>query len=980
MFSKGDRFKGFVVTKSVEIVEARARLIELTHEESGAEVLHIQADDPENLFCLSFRTLPPSSNGVAHILEHTVLTGSDKFPVKDPFFAMNRRSLNTYLNALTGDDFTCYPAASQVEQDFYNLLDVYLDATFHPLLKKLSFRQEGWRLEYTTPDDPASELEFKGIVYNEMKGSLNSPGARLDDAMSEALFPNSPYGFNAGGRPREIPNLSFEELVQFHKTYYHPSHCLFFFYGDIALEKHLEFIEERVLKGVTKVPKLPSIPKQPRFSAPVRKELFYPAQESEEAQEEKTLISFGWLTTSILNQLEVFALSVLDIILMETDASLLRRDILNTGLCTQATSSLDSENAEVPFTITIRGSKKEHADKLEETIKNSLITIASRGIEERLIEMALHQLELDRTEVGLEGAPFGLMLFGRAALIKQHGGRAEDGMRIHSLFEELRAVLKDDPLYLQNIIRKHFIENTHQVRIVLEPSIELAQKELEQEKEALHAISAALTEKDKKEIIEEALLLMKMQDDESDNEECLPKITLNDVPKKTRHFPLTHTPVGNVDLFFHEAFTNHFVYAELVFPLPALTREELPYARTFAKLLPQLGSGNRNFTQNLDFIQEHTGGISTGFSFNHQINDANLITPTFHIKGKALSRKSDKLFSLLFDTVTRPDLTDKNRIKELLLKYWSQLRDGINSNALQYALSQSAHGQAEPFWLYETWYGLEYYTFLRSIALHYEKESSQFLEKLLAMQDKLLCLEDAHLVITSDATDYSKFLESGFEGLVDLPKKPYSSWKTHFPLINIEPTCKVISSPVAFSAKAFQLGSYSNPESAYLTLAAEIFDNVHLHRKIREQGGAYGGGSSYNPTSGLFYFYSFRDPNIASTEHAFTTAIQLLKEGKFDESDVEEAKLEVLQALDQPVPPSGRAEIAYSRMREGKTEELRQAFRDKLIAATKEDIQKAVEKYIEAGYNRGALVSFASRELAEKENKKLATKLHIEKV
>lgn len=253
-------YRDFQVVQYLRLEELQSTLIELIHEPTGAKVMHIANDDPENLFCLSFQTLPTSSNGVAHILEHTVLCGSKKFPVKDPFFSMARRSLNTYMNALTGHDFTCYPASSQIEKDFYNLLEVYIDAVFHPNLKKESFLQEGHRFAFAEPEDLNSPLVYQGIVYNEMKGAMIGPESRLWEKISEHLTPDLTYAHNSGGNPKEIPNLTLEELKEFHQTYYHPSRCLFFFYGNIPLSKHLDYLQDHALKGVQKAPQLSPLP------------------------------------------------------------------------------------------------------------------------------------------------------------------------------------------------------------------------------------------------------------------------------------------------------------------------------------------------------------------------------------------------------------------------------------------------------------------------------------------------------------------------------------------------------------------------------------------------------------------------------------------------------------------------------------------------------------------------------------------------
>ncbi|MBS0655575.1 MAG: insulinase family protein, partial [Verrucomicrobia bacterium] len=607
----GDTYNGFTVRKSLPIPELQCHLTEFVHDQSGALCMHIASDDPENFFCLSFRTLPQSSDGVCHVLEHTVLCGSKKFPVRDPFFSMNRRSLNTFMNALTGADFTCYPAATQVEKDFYNLLEVYLDAVFNPLLNKLSFWQEGCRLEFETPNDPASPLQYKGIVFNEMKGALSSPMTRLIEAVNAALFPDTPYGFNSGGDPQDIPNLTYEELVEFHRTNYHPSRCLFFFSGNMPIYKHLDFLQGQILHGVSKLPPPSPIPAQPRFHKPIYKELQYPFSK-EGSTEDKSLIAFAWLTCPILDQITLLALSVIDIVLMETDASLLKIELLRSGLCRQAQSMLESEVSEIPYAIIINGCKGSDAVAIETIIFDTLKRLSKEGIPLHLIETALHQLELAKSEITGDSAPFGLSLFSRAALICQHGGNAEDGLRIHSLFEELRQRFSQSPHFLSELINRYFITNTHYVRICMDPSQELGPEERKLEEEKLETIKQALSEKAMKEVVQRSEALTQFQNrDEDDIINMLPKISLSDVPKKARTLALSHLNAGSLDLFCHHAFTNEITYADLIFPVPDTKEEDLWLLRLFALVLTQMGSANRSYEENLAYIQENTGGISS---------------------------------------------------------------------------------------------------------------------------------------------------------------------------------------------------------------------------------------------------------------------------------------------------------------------------------------------------------------------------------
>jgi hypothetical protein len=556
--------------------------------------MHIAADDPENMFCLSFQTIPTKSDGVAHILEHTVLCGSEKYPVKDPFFAMQRRSLNTFMNAFTGPDFTCYPAASQVPKDFYNLLEVYLDAVFHPNLNELSFLQEGHRLEFTIPEDPSSPLENKGIVFNEMKGALTSPSSRLNELISQSLFPDLTYGINSGGDPKVITKLTYNELCDFHHTYYHPSRCLFFFYGNIPLEHHLDFINEKVLKSIKNpLQSLPPLPLQPRFTQPRELTRYYPTSDEKDT-EDKAIIAFGWLTCHILDQEELLALNILEIILMDTDASPLKMALLKSGYCKQASSYIEMEISEIPWILTLKGCREEDADNLDRIIKHTLSSIVEEGIPLSHVENAIHQLEFFRSEITGDHSPFGLALFMRSALLKQHGGDPQDGLYIHTLFDIVRKRNLEDPQYLTGLIKKYLIDNTHRVRITLLPDQNLAAKENDEEREVLNAIQSKLTEREKQHLVDQAKRLKEFQHLQEDNDlDILPKVSVDDIPKMARQIPLSHTIGKNIEIYHHACFTNEIVYADMFFTLPNLAEKALPYIRLMTTLMAQMGCHGR---------------------------------------------------------------------------------------------------------------------------------------------------------------------------------------------------------------------------------------------------------------------------------------------------------------------------------------------------------------------------------------------------
>lgn len=968
----GQQYHNFLISRIVDIPELQCHLTELVHIPTGAYVMHIGNEDPENLFCLSFQTIPTTSNGVAHILEHTVLCGSKKFPVKDPFFAMQRRSLNTFMNALTGADFTCYPAATQVSKDFYNLLSVYIDAVFHPNLNELSFMQEGHRLEFSTPSDPSTPLEYKGIVFNEMKGALSAPTTRLHEALNEAIFPNLTYGINSGGDPKDIPSLTYQQLLDFHEEFYHPSRCLFFFYGDMPLEGHLDFINDKILNEVTPLPPIPPIPLQPRFSEPRRVVKNYPIADEGEISNQ-ALIAFGWLTCHILEQQELLALNILEIVLMDTDASPLKMALLKSGLCKQASCYTDSEISEVPVIVSLKGCNGENADLLEKLIWETLQTIVDQGIPLTSIENAIHQLEFHRSEITGDHAPFGLSLFMRSALLKQHGGLPEDGLKIHSLFDEVRRSNVQDPSYFGNLIKKHFLNNPHFVRVVLMPDKELAAQEVAEEKAVLTAIQEKLLSAERNALVKKAeeLAVFQKRQEENVDAEILPKLTLDDVPHVPRDFPLHQETVGNLTVFSHHCFTNDIVYADLIFDLPDIAEADLCTARLLTTLVTQMGCGHRSYVQNLEFIQANIGGVGASMTFNLQATDSTKFSPSLYLRGKALHRKAPKLFNLLGEMAANIDFNDIPRLKELIQKQYVALQGGLNQNALKYAINLSASGLDIPSKISSHWYGLTYYKEIEKLAKDFDLHAHSLVDNLNRLKISMLGVGKPQMVITCDAAMYDEIKRHEFYGLQHIQTNPYKPWKGMYPLHSVPSQGRIISSPVAFIGKVMKTVSYTHNDAPALSIAAFLLENMSLHTSLREQGGAYGGGASSSPMSANFYFYSYRDPNIVSSLLSFDNAVHHLVSEGIDPQDLEEAKLEMIQGLDMPVSPGSRGDIAYGLLREGKTLAMRQAFRDRVLSLTEDDVIHAVKQHIIAQMSTACVTVFAGKNLLEKENAKL---------
>jgi len=951
----------YQILKALHLDEIGATLTVAEHIASGATVVHIGNSDPENLFCLSFRTYPQSSNGAPHILEHTVLCGSHKFPLRDPFFSMTRRSMATFMNAMTGDDLTFYPASSQIPKDFYNLLDVYIDAVFAPNLSRLSFLQEGHRLEFAEPNDPSTRLEIKGIVYNEMKGALSSPDSRLYHSLMKALFPDTPYGFNSGGEPEAIRTLTYEQLVDFHRAYYHPSRCTFFFSGNWPLADHLAYLEERLLSGIDREEPPEQIQSQPRFDRPKVVEGAYPAA----GEEQETMVAIGALTCAPTDLDEVLALEVVDLLLMATDASPLKRALLRSGLCKQASSYIDCDNRDVPWLFFMRGVEPGSGEQIERIFTETIEQIEP---EWRAIEAAVHQLEFDRSEITGDGHPYGLALFGRTVPLMQQGGNPEDGLLIHSLFEGLLERCKQ-PNYLRDIAKRYLVDNPHRVRLEMEPDGDLDRREAEDEERWLAGMERTLSEQQREEIRRQALLLAKEQETEEDLS-LLPKLDLADVPKEATHFPLSKSSSG---CYHHDTFTNQISYLSLSFDLPEVSECDLPWVRLFARLSTQVGSGGRDYIETLDQILEHTGGIDAHLAIYPHATNFHRFRSSLSLTGRALRSNVPQMCDLMREIVTSCDFSDRERIAEVIKKHHTGLEQGLARNALPYATSLAASTLSVASHVAENWWGLDYLRAIRGA----EDRIDELIDRFESFKEILFSTEGADLILSSDAEGLAQLERIDFGGLGRLEQRPFTPLSGVDDLPQNQSQGIVVASPVAFTCKMVPAVSYNHPDSALLSLLSRLMVDKVLHKRIREQGGAYGGGASNNPISGHFSFYAYRDPNLASTLDAFDEAIEMATEGQFDADDLEEAKLRLLQKIDSPISPGSRAIVAYGRMREGKSDEMRQHFRDRILSATCEEVSEAAERHIKDRWDKAITVAAANRDFLVRENEQMEAALPI---
>jgi Zn-dependent M16 (insulinase) family peptidase len=965
IFKMHASFGEFYIFKITPIHELQATFYEIIHKPSGAVIYHIKTEDAENVFCLAFKTPPEDSTGVAHIVEHTVLCGSKKYPVKDPFFAMTRRSLNTFMNALTGADYTCYPAASMIEKDFYNLLEVYIDAVFHPILNPLSFAQEGCRVELEQPKDPSSPLVYKGIVFNEMKGAMASSDARLWHLVNETLTPDLPYCFNSGGDPKEIPKLTYEQFKKFYEKCYHPAECLYYFYGNLPLDKHLIFLQKHIFDHCKGQKKPEVFYTQKRFTQPKHVDGFYPL--SNGSLKNKASIAFSFLTASIKDQEDILALELLESILLEHDASLLKHALLKTGLCHQVDTLLDNESSEVPFHILCKGTEKEHADRLKKVLFSTLASCIEKGFEKETILASLHQLEFSATEISSDYFPFGLTLFFRSGLAKFYGCEPTPSLLMHSQFEKL---LKntEDPNYLPSLIKKYFLNNPHFVVTTLSADDKLASHELLIEKQELNDLKQQLSSQQLAQMAALTTELALFQNKQEHQElECLPELSLEDVPKTNHQYVLTHKDYSCFSVFHHDCFTNHILYIDLVSSLPELTEEELLYTRLFTYLFSEVGTEQLPYEENLDRLHLYTGGIGCALGIHSQCNTPDIIKPAIHIRGKCLHRNSKKLFELTYDMLQYVSFKEKERIKEVILDRFTHLEQKYRKGSLNYAIDLAVCHNSIPTQLFHLWHGLGFYKFLENLAHDLDNQLATIMEKLSSLKKKLFHNNHLDVVITCAKEHYTILEDNHFFGLSHLNKHPYLPWKNHFRILKTPSLIQTISSPVAFTCMGFKTIYAPDPSSPYLSLASTLMQHKTVHQAIREIGGAYGASCSYNIINGNFLMTAYRDPHLISTIDAFYAAINLVFSGHFSEKELQQAKMSLIQNLDAPLSPGARGTDSYTHQRENLRPQLRQQYREAILNAGKHDVIEATKRHLIEASKHAKVVSFCGEALASKE-------------
>lgn len=948
-------FHSFEHLRSHTIPALNVTVHEYRHWKTGAQHIHIEADNNENVFLVALRTVPHDSTGVAHILEHTALCGSERYPVRDPFFLMTRRSLNTFMNAFTSSDWTAYPFASQNRKDFDNLLSVYLDAVFFARLDPLDFAQEGHRLEFETPDDALSPLMFKGVVFNEMKGAMSSVTSTLWQTLSKYVFPSSTYHFNSGGEPSCIPDLTYEQLTAFYRSHYHPSNAIFMTFVNIPAQEHQERFETLALHRFERLDYTIQVPDEKRFLAPLRVDEAYALDEDD--THAKTHIVMAWLLGKSANLESHLHAQLLTAVLLDNAASPLQQalETSHLGKSPSPMCGLEDSQKELLFAAGLEGSDPEHAAQVEYMILEVLQGIAERGVPQDRIDACLHQLELQQREMGGDGYPYGLQLILQGLNSATHRGDPVALLDLEPALARLRQQASE-PAFIPHLVRTLLLDNMHRVTLTLRPDNTLSGRSDAAEKAQLETIRSRLTEQDCQNIITQSLALQARQEAPVDDT-VLPRVGLADVPVDMDIPQPEAVYTAPLPLTRYRAGTNGLVYLQQITPLPYLSPQELTLLPVYASFLTEVGCGTLDYLQTQHRQAAVCGGISAYASMRGTINDTQQIQGYLVLSTKALTRNQSHACSLLYDTWLQPRFNEWQRLRELMSQMRTRRERSLTNNGHSLVMAAACAGFSSLARYQHEVTGLGGILSMKLLDRSLDDPSAleRFAHQLQQLHQKLSAQPSQFLLVAEEdrLQAATESLQSHWVTLPDTPNSVFSLSPVNEPVRQVWQT----STQVNFCARAWPTVAMNHPDAAALSVLSGYLRNEFLHRAIREQGGAYGGGASQDSSLGAFRMYSYRDPRLTATLDDFDRTLHWLADTAPLAVKVEEAILGVVSSLDKPGSPAGEAKGAFHNRLFGRDDHSRQQFRARLLTVNGSDLQRVGQQYLKPELAHTAVLS-----------------------
>ena len=936
------KLDAYEVMLQKELKDLKSEGILLKHKKSGARVLLVSNDDENKVFTIGFRTPADNSTGVPHIIEHTVLCGSEKFPAKDPFVELVKGSLNTFLNAMTYPDKTVYPVASCNDKDFQNLMDVYMDAVFHPNIYKHEeiFRQEGWSYHLEEED---GELTYNGVVYNEMKGAFSSPDGVLDRMILNSLFPDTTYANESGGDPDIIPELSYEEYLEFHRTYYHPSNSYIYLYGDMDMEEKLKWLDEEYLCKYD----VKEVHSEIGFQQPFDKMHDISAKysvSSNEPEEDNTYLAYNKVVGTSLDKELCLAFDILDYALLSAPGAPLKKALMDAGIGKDISGSYDSSTYQPIFSIVAKNANAEQKKAFVEVIESTLRRIVENGIDKKALEAGINYNEFRYREADFGGYPKGL-IYGLQMFDSWLYDEMQPFMHVESLetFKFLKEQINNR--YFEDLIQKYLLDNTHGTIVVVVPERGLTAKMDAKLKEELQAYKESLSKEELHKLVEKTTKLEAYQEEPSASEdiEKIPMLERADISTEIAPIYNEEMTLAGVPVVFHEIETNGIGYLELLFDLSGIPEELLPYAGVLQAVLGIIDTEHYEYSELFNEINVHTGGIGTSLELYTDVTKAKekAFRATFEVKTKALYDKIPFALQMMIEILTSSKLGDEKRLKEILAMNVSRLQMKFLSSGHVVA-AMRAMSYCSPISRFkELTSGVEYYRFLSKLNDDFENEKNVLIENLKKLT-KMIFSKD-NLMVSYTATR---------EGLAGLEEELAKVREGLYEAQKEETRCVIhcekknegfqTSSKVQFVAQAGNFLDAGKEYHGALQILKVIMSYEYLWMNIRVKGGAYGCMSNFNRI-GEGYFVSYRDPNLKKTLEVYAGVPEYLRNFTVSERDMTKYIIGTISNIDQPMTPAAKGDRSMNLYMNHLTEEMIQEERMQILRATQEDIRNLAE-------------------------------------
>lgn len=912
----------------------------LRHKKSGARIAILSNNDDNKVFYIGFRTPPEDETGVPHIIEHTTLCGSKKFPVKDPFIELAKGSLNTFLNAMTYPDKTVYPVASCNDQDFKNLMDVYLDAVFNPNITKYEeiFKQEGWHYELTGNDD---ELKINGVVYNEMKGAYSSPDEVLSSQIYRSLFPDNTYSKDSGGNPEYIPKLTYEAYLDFYHKYYHPSNSYIYLYGDMDVVERLEWLDKEYLSQYEYKKVNSEINKQPAFDEIKNVEAQYSIT-MDDSQENKTYLSYNRVVGDTLDKMLYQAFDVLDYALVSSPGAPVKQALIDAGIGDDVYGSYDAGILQPVFSFVAKNANASQADEFESIIENTLKEVVKTGINKEALLAGINSSEFKFREADFGQFPKGL-LFGLNCLDSWLFDDMKPFIHLECLdtFAKLRKAVDTD--YFEKLIQEYLLDNTHGSSVTVKPKRGLGNEREEALVKELSDYKASLSDEEIKKLIEDTEHLKKYQEEPSSDEDLrkLPMLTRADMKKNAMPFSNIEDELLDVKVVRHDIESNGIDYISFLFDAGDFEQSELGYLGFFTNALGLVSTEKYSYTDLANATNIYTGGISTGTASHPDIKDRNNFVFKFEVKLKVLEKNLDKALELMEQMLLTSDFTDTKRLGELVAQIKARLQANLSSSGHLVAAMRSMSSFSRYALYQDELKGIAFYRSICRIEKELSESPERVSDKLAAIAKKLFARNRMLISFTGNNEAYGNAKPSlekviaGFNKMSTIGKQA----EVHF---NTAKEAFVDASQIQYVAKTGDFVCEGYEYTGALRLLRIILSYDYLWINVRVKGGAYGCMNTFL-RSGESYFVSYRDPNLSDTLDVYDRIPEYIKSFSPDERDMTKYIIGTFSALDTPMNPEAKGSRSLSAYLEGITYEQIQKERDEILNAQPEDIRRLAD-------------------------------------